>query len=46
MSYVLPQMIFDINWVIFRKKVTFQGHMALPLVLLEKVLLVECACHI
>ena len=44
MSLVLSQMIFDINWAIFRIKVTFRGHITLTLMSLEKVLWVECAC--
>ena len=44
-GFNLPQMVFDINWAIFRIKVTFKGHMALTLVSLEKVLLIECTCH-
>ena len=36
-------MVFDINWAIFRIRVTFKGHMALTLVSLEKVLWIKCA---
>ena len=46
MSLVLSPMIFDINWAIFRIKVTFQGHITLTLMSLEKVLWVEGACNI
>ena len=37
MSLDLSQMIFDINWAIFRIKETFEGHITLTLMSLEKI---------